>query len=210
MIASFLFKKNIDSHFLWLYFILCCLLGIAQIFFSQAQLFLFINQFVSSKIDFIFFVLTWLGSGWAYAVVCLLILFFQKKYFWLSVISFAATGLIAQAIKYLIPQNPRPLTFFSSTHTTIKISNLAEQLHWESFPSGHTTSAFSMCLLLSYIFKKEKWSFFFFVMALFIGISRVYLTAHFVKDIFAGMILGTEITALIIVFFQQKFENDTK
>jgi membrane-associated phospholipid phosphatase len=59
-------------------------------------------------------------------------------------------------------------------------------------------------LLLSLI-SKNKWI----VVSCFIGaalvaLSRVYLTAHFVRDIYWGMIFGVETTSIILFLFRKK------
>ena len=177
--------------------------GVLQIIFSPTDLFLFVNNFVTDKLNLLFEIFTWIGSGWTYATVCLLVLIFNKKYFWMAVSCFAATGLLAQLIKYLLPNIPRPITFFSQQNISIKIPNGAEKLYWNSFPSGHTVSAFSMFLLLSFLMKKNSVSFLFAACGFFVAISRVYLTAHFVRDTYVGMIIGVELTGILIKVFQK-------
>ncbi len=204
MIAFFLLKQKSNQLFIWLYLLLVLVLAALQIFFSPTVLFQFINQFVNEKLNLFFEIFTWIGSGWTYGSVCLLILFFNRKYFWLFVASFAATSLVAQAIKYFSSNVARPVEFFSQQKISINFPLGAEELHWNSFPSGHTTSAFSLFLLLSLI-SKNKWI----VVSCFIGaalvaLSRVYLTAHFVRDIYWGMIFGVETTSIILFLFRKK------
>ena len=57
-----------------------------------------------------------------------------------------------------------------------------------SFPSGHTTHAFTMAVVLAVIF--PPLSFPVFVWATIIGVSRIYLGVHFPSDVLAGMALG--------------------
>lgn len=62
-----------------------------------------------------------------------------------------------------------------------------------SFPSGHTCTAFSIALVLSYSF--VAFTALFLSVAFLVGISRIYLGAHYPTDVFAGTIVA------IIVFF---------
>jgi undecaprenyl-diphosphatase len=57
-----------------------------------------------------------------------------------------------------------------------------------SFPSGHTTSsfaAFGVCL-----FKKARYRYLAFALALLIAFSRIYLHVHYPSDVLGGVILG--------------------
>src|SRR5499427_4492889 len=57
-----------------------------------------------------------------------------------------------------------------------------------SFPSGHTMTAFSIALVLSYFYHGVELPLYF--MALSIAVSRVVLGMHFLSDVLAGAILG--------------------
>ena len=80
----------------------------------------------------------------------------------------------------------------------------------ESYPSGHTLGAtafyFTIAILLFMLVKKHKWIIaliaFSFFMPLMIGISRVYLGAHFGTDVAASWILGTAIAFLAIMIWE--------
>lgn len=57
-----------------------------------------------------------------------------------------------------------------------------------SFPSTHTTIAFALATVLSSIEPKARtW---FYVLAIFIGLSRIYLGVHFPLDVFVGAFIG--------------------
>ena len=58
-----------------------------------------------------------------------------------------------------------------------------------SFPSGHTCTSYACAYVLTKNFgKKGALSY---VLAFLIAVSRVYIGAHYVSDIIAGMIVGT-------------------
>src|SRR5205085_7899210 len=57
-----------------------------------------------------------------------------------------------------------------------------------SFPSGHTMTAFSIALVLSYFYRGVELPIYFFACS--IAVSRIVLGMHFLSDGLAGAILG--------------------
>lgn len=66
-----------------------------------------------------------------------------------------------------------------------------------SFPSGHTTAGFTIATVLS--LNIPSFSILFYLIAITIGISRMYLGVHYPTDVAAGIILGT-LTSIIVHF----------
>jgi undecaprenyl-diphosphatase len=58
-----------------------------------------------------------------------------------------------------------------------------------SFPSGHATTAFALAYLLSQ--KEPRFRSAFYLLAILIALSRVFLGYHYPLDIFAGALLGS-------------------
>lgn len=59
----------------------------------------------------------------------------------------------------------------------------------KSFPSGHTTAAFSTMTALFFTGNK-RYSWTAFIFAILMGISRIYLVVHFPSDVLGGVIVG--------------------
>lgn len=59
----------------------------------------------------------------------------------------------------------------------------------KSFPSGHTTAAFSTMTALFFTGNK-RYSWTAFIFAILMGISRIYLVVHFPSDVLGGIIVG--------------------
>ena len=61
-----------------------------------------------------------------------------------------------------------------------------------SFPSGHTSQAFFTATLLAPYFHAGAWVvFLLYAMAVLVGITRMYVGAHYPRDVLAGAILGS-------------------
>ena len=61
-----------------------------------------------------------------------------------------------------------------------------------SFPSGHTSQAFFTATLLAPYFHASAWgAFLLYAIALLVGLTRMYVGAHYPRDVLAGAILGS-------------------
>jgi undecaprenyl-diphosphatase len=66
-----------------------------------------------------------------------------------------------------------------------------------SFPSGHTMTAFSIALGVSYFYPTLEGPLYF--LAVSIGLSRVVLGMHYLSDVLAGAVLGSALGVASIV-----------
>lgn len=78
-----------------------------------------------------------------------------------------------------------------------------------SFPSGHATGAFSFFCFLSLLLVpgRKAWGFLFFLAAMLVAYSRIYLATHFFEDVYAGSLIGTALTTFIFSYVQKRKDN---
>ena len=70
-----------------------------------------------------------------------------------------------------------------------------------SFPSGHAATIFAMCLILAGFTRNKTLKILFLFIAFLVAFSRVYLSQHFLTDMYAGSFIGILSSVLIFVIF---------
>src|SRR5690606_23988960 len=178
------------------------LIGITcSLIYSQAELFLWVNRLHDPMADQIFMLITHLGDWPVTVAVAFIFLFINWRHSFLLVSTTLYTGFFTQIIKMIV-KHARPAVFFEHGEAiyTIKDYVLQNSL---SFPSGHTTCIFSLTITLSYIFVSQRRQPWFFLIALLVALSRVYLSQHFFKDLLAGSLIGTFFALHLIWLFER-------
>lgn len=199
-------KKHFFLSFLfYLIVAILILLLIGNKEFSQL-----INAFSSPILDSIFYFITYLGDGVFAALFIVFLFLLRLNLGFVSLFSILIPGLITQVLKrFYFPSIPRPSVVFNKF---IESNNWhlvdGVDLHsYFSFPSGHTTTVFSICCLSILIIKNKVYHVPILILGVLTGFSRIYLSQHFLIDVFVGGIIGCLCTFLIYVAFKDLFIN---
>ncbi|MEY2898495.1 MAG: hypothetical protein RL138_548 [Bacteroidota bacterium] len=200
-------QKNLQSY--WIaYWILLAILLLTQCLLTQDELFLFVNRHTNSYLDLPMNGITFIGSGWVFGAVIGLAFFYKDKRLGLLLLStYILSTLLAQGIKHILPTIPRPQLHFAEIKQAIRLPKGAEVLKLASFPSGHSTSIAALVTILAFYFRKYTITLPLLAIAFIVAFSRVYVAAHFFRDISAGIFLGTEAAAICILLFSKKLEQ---
>lgn len=154
----------------------------------------FFNELRREPFNSIFQFLSHCGEAWAYLVFGLAVVFWKPKY----ALLIALVGLLALPLVYTIKDLAavdRPITFFekrTATAQLVLVPDAELNRGQTSFPSGHSMAAFALYSLLALMLGKryEKWGLGLALLAISVGVSRIFLVQHFLVDVLAGAFLG--------------------
>lgn len=115
----------------------------------------------------------------------------DKKFLILFSLAFLLTGLVSDIILKNIFMRSRPLS--SIIYNLGSISPCPLDF---SFPSAHAATAFAAATILTFFDKKHRW--FYFLVAILISYSRIFLGCHYFFDVVAGGLIGYFISKLLL------------
>lgn len=160
---------------------------------GDETIFHFINSRVKCRIlDALMPLVTHLGSACFTIVFALAALYTYWKTDRIIAVytatSLASSHVIIHFIKKAVDR-PRPNITLSNVHTfNIPLYNY-------SFPSGHTTAAFSVAVSAAFLL--PAFATLAIILAALVGFSRIYLGVHYPTDVIIGAFIGS-ITAMFV------------
>lgn len=157
--------------------------------------------------DMFFLYFTRMGEGLLYIVLAVSFLFIRfRTAIYLPMIGISV--MIVSNITKRIFANPRPWLYYNDLGLVDQIIPVAGAPLLggaNSFPSGHTMSAFAMYTFLALVLpRKNGWGILLFTIALLVGVSRIYLVVHFLEDVYLGAIMGVLI-AVVFYYLHSKY-----
>lgn len=196
------FYKKINP-LLFLYLILLSVCILLMLIFTKEELYFAINHRHTVFTDVFFENLTLLGASTGCIVIVLITYIINYRTGFLLTSSYIITFIISQTIKHLV-KAPRPHLFFSKKIYDIYLIKGVVMLDTDSFPSGHSVSAFTAAVVFTYVAKNKSWGYLWLLLAVLIAYSRLYLSEHFLQDVTAGSALGVFITVFWLKWIDQK------
>ena len=208
------FKEN--AIFIGLSLILVAVLGLALLYIPQGELHLLLCDRHTPARDIFYRYYTHVAEWFPYVVCVGLLLFSSIGNGVFASSAMILSALSTQILKHII-NAPRPVTWFEMfmPETQLPLVEGVKMNHWFSFPSGHTTSFFALAFVACILFTsspripslpKYLVQIVLFALATLGGYSRIYLSQHFAKDVFAGILVGTLITIVCYAIFN-RFED---
>jgi membrane-associated phospholipid phosphatase len=204
-------EKN--KSYLGLYLIFFFALFIYQITCYQTDALFYFSHHRSGFLNGFFLFITRLGEEFSYLILILWFLYKNDRKTILKIIITAVAVLVISIVLKFIFSHPRPITFLEEQGIMGQMTLVNDYIlrGMNSFPSGHTMSAFALYSGLALHFPKHKsWQKGLLVIAILVGVSRVYLVAHFPEDVLLGSAIGVFIALGIEYYFTKKIHPKAK
>jgi membrane-associated phospholipid phosphatase len=172
--------------------------------FTREQIHLAVDAHHAPVLDYLFFLITMLGNGWAPTLAVLILLFVRFRYAMLMAVSNIAGALVTQSIKHTIFSDAlRPVAYFRGTHALHLVPGV-EMYSYNSFPSGHAATACASCFCLAVMTQRRELKALLGVLAVAIAFSRVYLSEHFLVDVIGGAVIGLVVCTATFFLLQRR------
>ncbi|MDR0915180.1 MAG: phosphatase PAP2 family protein [Endomicrobium sp.] len=130
-------------------------------------------------------------------IISILILWKYKKHnFCFNVCIFIVVLTISTISNYIckfLCARARPITRLGIEN----VNTILENSLYNSFPSGHTQIAVTICTFMLFIINKYR--LLYIITTVLIGLERIYVGSHFPSDVIAGALLGMLITYFILI-----------
>ena len=186
------FRNNL---FLLIYFPVLLIATTLYFIGEHGDTVLWANSWHNPVSDFLFKWITYLGDGFFFAIVTLGMLIRNWKTGLLLLSMGIMQSIVSFFLKRVVFKNqPRPRIYFEHfADINLDFVEGVKVHAYNSFPSGHTLTAFALATFMA-LYLGNKWlSLTFLLIACLTGFSRIYLAQHFLIDICMGSLLGVMI-----------------
>ncbi len=198
-----------NKVFIALYIIFLIAGGIIITTFEKGNEILYFNSLHTPLLNQFFKRTTRLAEGPLFLFIILITIRLSYGKGMILALNLGLVSLVTFFLKTIVfHDSMRPSVLFEGK-VPLNFVQGVEVLHFNSFPSGHTSSAFGVFFMLSLLTIDKRWSILLFVLALAVGISRVYLLQHFFRDIYAGSLVGVIVSSIFYLTFVRSrfYEN---
>jgi len=199
------FKNNFI--FISIYILMLFKVGDLLLKNGKVQIHRSINSTVGNQFfDQFFKLVTHLGDGLFAILIAVITLFFNVKKSLYILLSYIFASLTTSIIKnYIYIDTCRPsFAFEFFVREPLKLVEGVEMNIFNSFPSGHSTSAFAVFISLMFLSNNFFMKFLWLLIAFLAAYSRTYLSQHWLVDIYFGSLIGFSFSIFFYFFFYKK------
>ena len=182
--------------------------GLLLVSTAHGDLVLWLNDSHTPAGDFFFKYWTHVGDGFLLGAVALVFLFINYHKFFTFLIAIAFQTILVHVFKqWLYAGEPRPKLYFQDQLESLNFVEGVAVRSYDSFPSGHTASAFTLAFFLILVIRSTGVRISLFFAALLVGISRMYILQHFARDVYFGSLFGIISVVLAYMLMASKSDN---
>jgi membrane-associated phospholipid phosphatase len=173
------------------------------LFYKQGSETIFFDSIHTGFGDLFFSLMTHLAEAVSMLIIGIVLFAWRLKYGLVYLVDLFILAVTVHVLKHQVfADHIRPSMSFPASQHLHFVEGMPVFREF-SFPSGHTATAFAVSFLLA-IFVRRTWaSMIFLVLAVLVGISRMYLLQHFWIDVYFGSIVGVSVTLLIYIALQK-------
>jgi membrane-associated phospholipid phosphatase len=184
------FVSTVKSRGYYIYYLFLIIGFFILILTQKGDFLIWLNTHHNKAMNLFFKYWTHLGDGLVFAFLGILFLLTSYYRTLLLIVAVISQTIVIQGLKrFVFGGVVRPKLYFENFDSFYQVPGV--EIHSaNSFPSGHTATAFTVAVLFSLMIRKWSVTGILMVMAILVGLSRVYLLQHFFIDIYFGSMIG--------------------
>lgn len=156
--------------------------------------------------DPLFLGATRIGEEYVYILLTAYFFFRRRKEVWWIPLTGIAVSIVSFLMKTYF-RAPRPGRFAGESwyaDELVLVEGVRPLTGMTSLPSGHTMSAFALAFMITYLIPLRRGAWIpVFVLAVLVGVSRMYLVLHFLPDVVLGMVIGLMVGFVLALWHQR-------
>ncbi|MBI1305956.1 MAG: phosphatase PAP2 family protein [Bacteroidetes bacterium] len=198
------------AYFIWLCFFLT---GIGLITFTKPEFaILGLNKFYSYTLTVFFEWATRFGEvlGFGIAFFWILLSGSYRQFFGFLMACLITLILVWILKHHVFPDAIRPIVYLEKLGLELPNRSSFSLNRQFSFPSGHTTSAFTYFFFVALCRKVKPEVFLAVMIAVLVATSRVYLAQHFVIDVTAGSATGVVVSSVSYYLWDYRWKTNSE
>ncbi len=156
----------------------------------KTDLHIYLNQYHTDFADIFFKYITVFGSGLSFVFVGMIYLLFSFRRSFVVISSGILAGLVVQFLKRIVFTGVLRPSVVLEDVTVLHIIDGIKLHTYYSFPSGHSATIFALCFSLAVFANRKILKLALFCLAGLVAYSRIYLSQHFLIDVYAGSVIG--------------------
>ncbi len=179
---------NAIKFYFLVYLLFVILASISMFYINKGDEVILLNKLQTPFFDVLFKVFNILGEWFLVMIIGVYLLLKHRFQLCFFLIGFLGQMLTVRLLKKYF-NFPRPLSYFKNYD--FQMPENIPLLYHQSFPSGHTTTAFFILTTIAlFLNPKKRYMLILILSAILVGVARIYLLAHFKEDVLVGSLIG--------------------